>query len=116
MRSDSPVAAGRGSKSAAPAPSESIQRRKSLSKAISGFCSRAAALDSTSSEKRPERIMAEESSEPQATARRNSPVATPMAAYFMAVRLDRHTPPEDKSSQGGEPSSPWTMLAWLGIS
>ena len=60
----------------APAPSESIQRRKSFSKAISGWLSSSSARRSYSASKLRACISVEATSEPQATALRLSPLAT----------------------------------------
>jgi len=92
--------------STAPAPSESIQRRKSFSKAISGWLSRSSTRLSYSALKLRACISVEATSDPQATALRLSPLATLIQAYFSALMPHRQIPAVDTTSQGGLPSSP----------
>jgi hypothetical protein len=62
------------------------------------------------------RITAEASSEPVATARRASPARTDSQACFSAVVPARQMPAQATTSSRGQPSSPCTITAWLGIS
>ena len=47
---------------------------------------------------------------------RARPTSTAIQPYFSAVAPDRHTPAVATTSHTGEPSSPCTMTAWLGMS
>ena len=105
-RRDRPSAAGAGSTSIAPAPSDSIQRRKSFSNASSGRTSRSATFDSISDSKYRARSIDDGSSDADATAWLNSPLFTPMQAYFSAEMPARQTPAVAMASMGRVPSSP----------
>jgi hypothetical protein len=72
-------------------------------------------LSSSASKWRAIRI-GETSSEPVATARRASPLRIAIQACFSAAVPARHTPAQATASRRGQPSSPWTMTAWLGSS
>ena len=106
---------GAVSSSTAPAPSDSIQRRNSFSNAISGCSSSACSLCSFSASKWRASKNGENSSEPLATARCASPARNASQAYFSAAVPARQTPAHDTTSRRGQPSSPCTITAWLGI-
>ena len=76
IRSDGLFGCGSGVISSAPAPSESIQRRKSLPKASTGFFSRSVSFNRICGSKCEARREGEASSEPVTTAFSHEPAST----------------------------------------
>jgi hypothetical protein len=116
MRSDSRPRFGTGASSADPAPSDSIQRRKSFSKARPGRSEAAATCSGDSAEKLRATMNVEQSSDPVATARRASPDLIIRYANLSAATPEHHTPAVETASSRASPSSAWTMAAWPGFS
>jgi hypothetical protein len=114
-RRDGASGLGSRSRTTAPAPSDSIQRRKSALKywKPSGTSSRSA-WTSDSCSKRPARIIGLSSSDPQATARSWRPASTAVQACWSAAAPDAQIPAVDSTSIGPTwpvvaPSRPWTI-------
>src|SRR3990167_11543675 len=101
--------------SAAPAPSESIQRRKSFSKPSPGYFSNLSIRAWISDSKFALRIKLDANSEPAHTAVFDNPNATFIYPYFIAVMSELHTPAVVITSQSGQPSSPCTICPCAGL-
>ena len=93
----------------APAPSESIQRKKSCSKATSGFRLRSSTRVWSSLSKNSERVNLLATSEPVTSAVEASPAAIPRYAVFNADIEAQHTPLEVKTSASRSRNSPCTI-------
>ena len=109
-------AAGAALRYAAPAPSESIQRRKSASKQWLWFAASSAPRSGVTASNSSARMKLEASSEPVATALPVVPEATFSAAYFSALIPERQMPDMLATSHGALPSSPCTIRPCPGMS